>query len=370
MTVSAGSPAGAGPTPSDPPGPIPPFRYQALPMRVRFGAGELAALGEEIDELGLSRVLVLSTPEQAGLAHRVAELLGDRVVGVHPHAVMHVPVDVADAATTAALDAGADGCVAVGGGSTVGLGKAIALRAGLPVVAVPTTYAGSEMTPVWGLTEGGAKRTGRDPAVLPRSVVYDPELTLSLPRALTVTSAFNALAHAVEALYAPDASPIISLMAEESARALTAGLAGLRTDDPGVRSRLLYGAWLAGACLGATTMGLHHKLCHALGGSLDLPHAETHTVLLPHVLAFNAPAAPAAVRALNRAMGHDHPATALRDLARALGAPTSLAELGVAREQLPPIAHQAVTGLYSNPRRVSEPDVAALLDRAHDGVLA
>jgi maleylacetate reductase len=239
------------------------FTYQALPMRVLFGAGVLSRLPDEVAALGLSRVLVLCSPEQAGTARLVADALG----------------------------------VAVGGGSAVGLGKAIALEHGLPVIAVPTTYAGSEMTPVWGLTENGEKRTGRDQRVLPRSVLYDPELTLSLPAGMSATSGMNAMAHAVEGLYAPDATPIISLMAAEGVRALAAALPRVVTDgaDLDARTDAQYGAWLCGAVLAATTMSLHHKLCHTLGGTLDLPHAQTHTVVLPHALAYNAAAAPAAL---------------------------------------------------------------------------
>ena len=190
------------------------FTYEALPMRVLFGAGRSTALAEEVERLGPNRVLVLCTPEQATTAETIAEALGDRSAGVLPGAQMHVPVGVVDAASAHAREVGADGCVAAGGGSTIGLGKAIALRHGLPVIAVPTTFAGSEMTPIWGLTENGVKRTGRDATVLPRSVVYDPELIRTLPVGLAVTSGLNAVAHAVEGLYAPDTSPVVELMAE------------------------------------------------------------------------------------------------------------------------------------------------------------
>jgi maleylacetate reductase len=341
------------------------FSYTALPMRVVFGAGRLAELADELDHLGLRRVLVLSTAEQRDLAERVAGLLGDRAGGVHAEARMHVPVEVADRATEVAAARGADGCVAVGGGSTVGLGKAIALRSGLPIVAVPTTYAGSEMTPVWGLTENEVKKTGRDQVVLPRSVVYDPELTVGLPVPMSVTSGTNAIAHAVEALYAPDASPIVSLMAEETVRAMVSALPRIVAEPGDVdgRSDALYAAWLAGACLGRTTMGLHHKLCHVLGGTLNLPHSETHTVLLPHVLAFNAPAAPAAAAAVARALGGEP----LWDRLRALGAPASLRELGAAREDLAQVVDQAVDAPYSNPRKVDRAALTALLDAAYDG---
>ncbi len=344
------------------------FRYRALPMRVVFGPGRLAELPAELDDLGLRRALVLATPGHRALAVRVAELLGGRAVGVHAEAVMHVPAGVADAAVAAAREVGADCCVAVGGGSTVGLAKAVALAEGLPVVAVPTTYAGSEMTPVWGTTSDGVKRTGRDPRVLPVAVVYDPELTLTMPPGLSVVSAVNALAHAAEALYAPDGSPVVSLMAEESARALAAGLPRVVADPADVdgRSDTLYGAWLAGACLGATTMGLHHKLCHTLGGALNLPHAPTHTVVLPHVLAFNASHAPEAMAALGRAVGAPAPG-AVRDLGAALGAPTSLRELGAAREDMAAVAATAAASPYGNPRPADERQIAALLDRAWSG---
>jgi maleylacetate reductase len=224
------------------------------------------------------------------------------------------------------------------------------------------------MTPVWGLSEGGRKTTGRDRAVLPRSVVYDPALTVSLPTALSVTSGINAIAHAVEALYAPDASPIVSLMARDGARALYAALPRV-VDDPGAldaRSDALFGAWLCGACLGATTMSLHHKLCHVLGGR-GLPHAETHTVVLPHALAFNAPAAPDLVPALRSAWEVADPARALQDLAGRLGAPTSLRELGLSRDDLPGIVDEAVANPYANPRPVTAEAVAGLLEDAWDG---
>jgi maleylacetate reductase len=346
------------------------FAYTALPMRVRFGAGVLAQLPDEVAALGLSRVLVLCSPEQAGTGRLVADALGDRGAGVLPEARMHVPVEVAHRARALALELGADGCVAVGGGSAIGLGKAIALEHGLPVIAVPTTYAGSEMTPIWGLTDGGAKRTGRDPRVLPVSVLYDPELTFTLPPQLSATSGINAVAHAVEGLYAPDASPIVSLMAEEGVRALGSALPAVVVDgsDLDARAEAQYGAWLCGAVLGATTMSLHHKLCHTLGGTLDLPHAPTHTVVLPHALAYNAPAVPQAVTALARALGGvDDPARELWELAGRLSAPRSLRELGMAEGDISRIADVAVTNPYANPRPVTREGVEALLRAAWSG---
>lgn len=346
------------------------FIYDALPMRVRFGVDALAALPEELDQLDLGKVVVLCSPEQEATGRQVAAALGDRCVGVLPEAVMHVPAEVAAAAAAETTRLGADGCVTVGGGSAIGLGKAIALKHGLPIVALPTTYAGSEMTPVWGLTTDGRKETGRDPVVLPVSVVYDPQFSTTLPVPMSVTSGINAVSHAVEALYAPDASPVISLMAEEGIRAMTTALPAIVADPTGsdARSDALYGSWLCGACLGATTMSLHHKLCHALGGTLNLPHAQTHTVVLPHALAFNQPAVPEAVAALSRALGGaEDPAQRLWELEGELGAPRSLAELGMTEEDIDRIAEEVTSRPYGNPRPVTVDDARGLLRRAWQG---
>ncbi|MBZ3905284.1 maleylacetate reductase [Streptomyces griseiscabiei] len=346
------------------------FVHEARPMRVVMRAGAaVTAVAGEAERLGLRRLLVVSGPRGEETARAVADPLGDTCAGLFTRARQHVPVDVADEAERMARAVDADGCAAVGGGSAIGLGKAIALRTGLPLIAVPSTYSGSEMTPVWGLTEHGAKRTGRDPSVLPRSVVYDPELTLSLPVPLSVTSGLNAVAHAAEALYAPDASPLVSLTAEEGARAMAGALPEVAADpgDLEARGRALYGAWLCGTVLGATTMGLHHKLCHVLGGTFGLPHAETHTVVLPYVLAYNAPAAPAAMTALGRALTADDAPMALWTLSGSLGAPRSLAELGLREADLAKAAALATAQAYPNPREVTTADALEVLRAAHGG---
>ncbi|MFC8429569.1 maleylacetate reductase [Streptomyces sp. NPDC057253] len=346
------------------------FTYESRPGRVVFRPGAaVAATPAEAEHLGLRRLLVVCGRRGEAVARAVADALGDSCAGLHAEARMHVPVEDADRAVAVARAAGADGVVAVGGGSSVGLGKAIALRTGLPLIAVPSTYSGSEMTPVWGLTEAGAKRTGRDPKVQPRSVVYDPELTVSMPVPLTVTSGVNALAHAVEALYAPDTSPLIALMAQEGVRAMAEALPLLAAhpEDLDARGRALYAAWLCGTCLGSTTMGLHHKLCHVLGGTFGLPHAETHTVVLPYALAYNAPAAPGALSALSRALDTDDPSRALWELAGRLGAPRSLAELGLKETDVAEAAVQVAGQPYANPRPVTAEGVRAVLQAAFEG---
>jgi len=348
---------------------IPPFVYEVLPSRVVFGAGSLEKLPEEIDKLGATRALVLCTPEQRAIGADIVVMLGARSAGVFDGAAMHVPVAVAAAARDKARRVKADCCIAIGGGSTTGLAKAIALTSGLPILAIPTTYAGSEMTPIWGLTEGGVKKTGRDVLVLPKTVIYDPVLTTSLPVALSVTSGINAIAHCVEALYSRDANPIISLIAEEGIRAFAGGLTliVMRPGDIEARGRALYGAWLGGVSLGAVGMALHHKLCHTLGGTFNLPHAETHTVVLPHAVAYNAAAAPEAMGRVAQALGASSAAAALYDLAASLGAPVSLESLGMRREQLDHAADLAVQNPYYNPCPVTRDGIRKLLENAFEG---
>ncbi len=354
------------------------FIYDALPARVIFGAGCLAKLPEEMDRLGAHRALVLSTPQQRGTAEKIAAELGPRAAGLFARAVMHVPIEVAHEAREEARRLDADCCVAVGGGSTTGLAKAIALTSPLPILAVPTSYAGSEMTPIWGLTQSGRKTTGRDTRVLPKVVLYDPTLTVSLPAAFSVTSGINAIAHCVEALYSKDANPVISLMAEEGIRAMAASLPQIvekkiveKPDDLEARSQALYAAWLGGVALGSVGMALHHKLCHTLGGSFNLPHAETHTVILPHATAYNALAAPLAMNRIARALGAgnapENAATGLYDLAARLKAPLSLEALGMREADFDKAADLAVENPYYNPRPVTRDGIRVLLQHAFEG---
>ena len=345
------------------------FTYQTLPQRVLFGPDRIACLREEVERLGARRALVLSTPGKRALAEDAARRLGPLCAGILARAVMHVPIEVAREGREEARRLAADCYVAIGGGTTIGLAKGIALETGMPIVAIPTTYSGSEATPVQGLTEGGVKRTVRDPKLLPRTVIYDPGLTLALPPAVSGTSGINAIAHCVEALYAADANPITSLMAEEGIRALGASLPVVveRPDDLAARARALYGAWLAGTALGTVGMGLHHKLCHTLGGSFNLPHAETHTLILPQAAAYNRAAAPAAMARIARALGASDAPAALFDLAQRLGAEMRLAAFGLSEADLERAADLAVESPYPNPAPVTRAGVRALLQDAFEG---
>ncbi|KUY75107.1 maleylacetate reductase [Burkholderia cepacia] len=347
------------------------FIYQARPARVIFGAGSLDHLEREVLELGAQRALVLCTPEQRDLAQYIVERLGARAAGLYDRATMHVPIEIARDAQAFARSCGADCAIAIGGGSTIGLGKAIALESSLPILAIPTTYAGSEMTPIYGLTEDGIKRTGSDARVLPKTVIYDPALTVTLPVELSVTSGLNAIAHAAEGLYANNANPVMSLVAEEGIRALARGLPGVRRDtaDLGARGDALYGAWLCGMVLGNVGMALHHKLCHTLGGSFNLPHAPTHTVVLPHALAYNAAHAPDAMQRIARAIGTNDAARGLFALALDNGAPVSLKAIGMQEADLDRAADLAAANPYWNPRPIERDGLRALLQDAFDGNL-
>jgi len=344
------------------------FTYDMHPGRILFGPGALDAVADEIARLGAKRALILSTPSQRADAQKLAAQIGPLAAGVFSEAAMHTPVAVTRDALAAFDAARADCLVSLGGGSTIGLGKAIAWRNDAPQIVVATTYAGSEVTPILGQTEDGIKTTVRDPKILPEVVIYDPALTLGLPVAMSVTSGLNAIAHAVEGVYARDRNPVTSLMAVEGVRALRDALPAIvsRPDDLAARSRALYGSWLCGSVLGAVGMSLHHKLCHTLGGSFDLPHAETHAIVLAHSAAYNANAAAQELQPLAQLFGGSI-GGGLYDFARSLGAPLALRALGLTYAQLDAAADLAVRNPYWNPRPVERDAVRALLQRAWDG---
>jgi maleylacetate reductase len=346
-----------------------PFTFPGLPTRVVFGHGTLAQVPEELARLGRHRALVLSTPHQEGQAQALAAQLGERAVGVFAGAAMHTPVEVTDLALAAFRAAGADCVVALGGGSTTGLGKAIATRTGADQLVIPTTYAGSEMTDILGETAGGDKTTRRDPSIRPEVVVYDVNLTLGLPVGLTMTSALNAIAHGMEGLYAPDRHPITDALSRDAMAAFARALPRLAADpaDRAARADALYAAWGCATTLGHVTMALHHKLAHVLGGSFGLPHAETHAVLLPHTAAYNEPAVGDLLEPMERAFGQATAARGLWHLAKGIGAPLTLAELGLTAADLDRAADLATKNPYANPRPVTRAGIRDLLQAAFDG---
>ncbi len=347
------------------------FDYDILPSRVRFGPGRISEVKQAVMRLGLNQVLLLATPSQAALAENVAQSLGEKCAGMIDKAVQHVPYETIVETMEKVKHLQIDGLLTLGGGSTVGLAKGLALEMGLPIIAVPTTYSGSEMTQIWGITREGRKSTGRDPIVKPKTVIYDPELFISLPARLSLISGINAMAHAVEALYAENANPITSIMAEESIRQLARSLPEVAADPADIvaRSASLYGAWLAATVLDQVGMALHHKLCHTLGGSYQLPHAETHTVILPYAVAYNHSHAPQAMAAIARAIGCDvaDVAGAIQDLSRRNGGPVSLSELGFDAANLDEAAYIATQNTYPNPRPVERTAIRDLFENAYYG---
>ncbi len=345
-----------------------PFSYAGSPARIIFGEGARSQVGQWIEKTGCRRALVLSTPQQRTDAEALAREIGNLACGVFSGATMHTPVDVTEAAVKVAAETLADCVVSLGGGSTTGLGKAIAYRTDLSQIVVPTTYAGSEVTPILGQTEAGRKTTIRDAKILPEVVIYDPALTLGLPVAMSITSGLNAMAHAMEGLYAQDRNPISTLMALEGLRALARSLPEIvnAPRDVKARSDALYGAWLCGTVLGTVGMALHHKICHTLGGSFDTPHAETHAVMLPHTVAFNATAAAAELAPAAEIFGGSI-GGGLWDFAKAIGAPLSLKEFGLSEADLDRAASISVENPYWNPRPIDKTSIRALLQDAFEG---
>jgi alcohol dehydrogenase class IV len=336
--------------------------HQVYAGRVLQGPGARSLVPDEVERLGARRVLVVAAPSSADVARDLAAALGERYAATFGRPVQHTPVEVTAEALALAAEVRADALVAIGGGSAIGLSKALAIRTGMPQIAVPSTYAGSEATPVLGETEDGVKTTRRDPAFAPGTVVYDPELTLSLPRGLTLTSALNALAHAVEALWDGGASAATRAYGVEAADGILAALPMVldRPSDVDARGRLQEAAWLAGACLAQARMGLHHQLAHVLGGTFGLPHAELHALLLAHVMRFNLVSAPDAATRLARVANGD-PTRAVASLAALHEGPTTLGALGVPRTALRDVAERVAADPYPNPRPVTADAVEELL---------
>ena len=354
-----------------------PFTYVASRGRVVFGVGAVEQIIAELRVLDIDCVFLIADGSAPAIGDRVQTLLGKQMAGRWNEVVQHVPVELAERALDAAERSGADAVVCVGGGSSTGLAKAIVLTTEWPIIAIPTTYAGSEMTSIYGMTGGAQKRTGKDPVVLPQTVIYDPALTVDLPANVTGPSAFNAIAHCVEALYGPGHNPVISVLALESIRAISTSLGRVIASprDLDARGDLLYGAYLAGIALGATGTALHHKACHVLGGMFGLVHGDMNSVMLPHALACNASAVPDVAARVADALGTPagvSAAAALYDLAVSVGAPVSLREIGMPESGIAAAAPHIVSvtnaAVGANPRVIDVASVTAMLDAAYRGL--
>lgn len=339
------------------------------PARIIFGEGSIRRTQEVIDSLGCNRVLVLCTPEQVDQAEALADSLSACSAGIYSNATMHTPVAVTTDALSVFQNNRADCTIAIGGGSTTGLGKAMSHRIAQPQIVIPTTYAGSEVTPILGQTENNVKTTIRVAALQPDVVIYDPELTYGLPELMSMTSGLNAIAHAVEALYANDRNPVSTMMAVEGTKAMLEALSDIKSTSDSVngRRKALYGAWLCGSVLGSVGMSLHHKLCHTLGGMFDLPHAQTHAVMLPHAVAFNEQAVPELLSPIAAVLGSDTVGVGLFKYANSIGAPQTLKELGMPESGIVQAAQSAVENAYWNPRSFNQQQIQRIIENAFHG---
>jgi maleylacetate reductase len=338
------------------------FTYDSLSNRVVFGVGARRSVLEEVQRLKAARVLLIADAHDHQRSDEIAEYLGDSCVAIFTDVVQHVPLLQATRVRELASEVGADVTVTFGGGSATGFGKVVALSHHLPQICIPTTYAGSEQTPIWGMTSGNDKQTGRDVAALPEVVLYDPELTLALPVAIAGPSGMNALAHSIEGLYSPGANPVSSVVAFESIRVLVKHLPQLieRPGDIAERSSLLYGAYLAGTVLAVTGTSLHHKICHVLGGLYGLDHGQMNAVMLPYALQFNAPAIPEIYERLSELLGGDA-SQVVYDLVTKLGAPQDLTSIGFPDGGVDAAAPMIVKAAQGNVRALDDEQAGALL---------
>jgi maleylacetate reductase len=349
-----------------------PFRFTSLPVDIIFDVDAIATLAVETERMGLSRILLVSMPDARSTAEaeRVASGIETRLAGHFRDAVVHVPVETLDACLAMHHRLAADGIIGIGGGSAIGLAKLVAGETGTPGIMVPTTYSGAEMTPFNAVTKDGVKTQRRSDAMMPKRVIYDVSLTLGLPLGISIASMMNAIAHSIEAAYAHDTNPVIQLIAEDSFRLGVPAMARLkdRPTDRQVRRDLLQASMMAGYALSSTSMALHHKLCHILGGAYDLPHAAVNAVVLPYAVAYNAPGATGVMARLSTALGTDDMAGHLQAMNSANGLPASLRELGLDESAIPTIVDTLLAQTFHNPVPLSKAAIASLLDDAFAGL--
>lgn len=347
-------------------------RFQVTPRthQVIFGEPFAEVLRRELPRHGSGSYFLVTT---AGMRCRfeaqAPEDILQRCSGRFTEAVPHVPSEVARRACERIAAAKAQLILAVGGGSALDTAKAVAHDLALPIVAVPTNFSGSEVTYNFGLTTGGVKQTIIDPKVLPHTVIYDPAMLSSLSDEVAACSGVNAIAHAIEAMYAVNANPMTGAIAEAGIRNLVAGLAARQTErSTDANAQCLMGAWLCGEVLAQVGMALHHRMCHVLGGTFGLPHAAAHTVMLPYSIEFNYGFAPA-LSALADLFDPDSLAAGLAAFSRRLGAPTNLGELGFRHEDIAQAARLALATPLNNPRAVNAADVERILAKALAGAV-
>ncbi len=352
------------------------FVYRTHRQEIIFAPGALAQIGEAITHSGWTRLVLYASPSMQKAAHieKIRTALGNRLVAVYGEVRPHVQDQQVQEAVELAVQCEADAVIGLGGGSPIGMAKAVASRLGeIQVIAIPTTYAGSEMTPVFGIThtdeDPPRKVTVNDPRIVPSLVVYDPQLTLDLPPELTASTGINALAHCIEALYSKTRNPLSTAAAKEAVGHIQKALLRCYQDgtDVEARSEMLLGSHLAGVSLATVSMGLHHGLCHVLGGSANVPHGLANAILLPHAIRFNADAAATELLPAADVMGApetyrqqkdriDALADLISSLIGRMNLPQHLRDVGVNENDLPELARIAFQNktIQNNPRPVTD----------------
>ena len=346
--------------------------FNAIPPRVVFGNGTFSRVGEEVKRFGAKKALVVCTPGRKKMAEKAAEYIGENCIGILPEAVSQVPIELAEMGREKTRQLGADCLVAVGGGASVGLAKGIAYEVKLPIIDIATTYSGSEVTGFCGMTINGVKRMHQSLNMLASTLIYDPELTLSLPVKVGAASAMNALAHCVDAVYVSTVNPVVAIAAAEGAKWVSVGGPEVvrKPDDLDARAKMLYGAYLSGIAL-TGGFALQHGLAHVLGGTFHVEHGLAHSAVLPYVAAYNAKFAPEALKPVAAAMGSDVAGLggAIYDLRAEMGLPASLQEIGFAEKDLATLVKITVdTDNGYNPAPVTEESVSAIVEQMWSGV--
>lgn len=353
------------------------FTHVGMPGRVIHGAGSVATLAAEVEALDARRVMFCCTKSRVPEVEKLAATLGARFAGICDAAKIFVPLSAVEPGREMAAALNADCLVSYGGGTAVGLAKAIALggeglEGGMPIVSIVTTYSGSETTALQGIIGHDGVRTNyRDMRMLPKVLIYDPELMLDVPLDVSIASGFNSIAHAVSSYLGKDANPVANMFSENGIRAMSSALVRLAQDprDVDARSEALHGAWLCGMTLMSSGTTIHHKMVHVLGGGFDLPHGPTHAIMLPHSTAYNRDAAPEAMKGIARAFGDeaaDAP-RALFDLLGKSGAAEGLKQLGLPEAALDEAADRIMIDRYFNLRDYDRSAIRAALQDAWEG---
>jgi maleylacetate reductase len=352
------------------------FHYVSYAQEIIFAPGSARQVGQAAERRGWRNLMLCAnrSMQSNGTIDSIKSSLGERLVAVYDRVQPHVQDIQFHEVLATTREKSVDAVIGLGGGSSLGMAKAVGFESHLPIIAIPTTYAGSEMTSVYGIThtdeDPPRKVTVSDPGVTPKLVLYDPELTLALPPALTASTGINALAHCMEALYSKTRTPISTAAAVHGVRHIIGALLNCYLDgkDLEARTQMLLGSHLAGFSLASASMGLHHGLCHVLGGTANVPHGIANAIILPHAIRFNADATATqlipAAEAIGVPVNRVNPMVVVEALVQKIfyligkmTLPQRLRDAGVAESDLSRLAQIAFQNrtVQNNPNPITEP---------------